>query len=542
MNFSKSLQLSIPEHVRSVRFDESANAANSIPQNDRKGTLNFSENYTLLLHPKPKGSSFYSGRYDKKGDTMDKHRVKISSFLLAMILCLVLPQTSAIAKKPVYRAKWRQPNPKVTIVLRAPTSEHPYLVKFSETEGTEVIKGTAVSLPLYTPVFFSIDLVNTALYTVRITAEKPKAGKAPERFRTFSVGEASRLIENARKHCPKVSGNNDLDPLDRLRCKIEEAGKLNKKLDVLLQKTENAGFYNRSLVEVNTTFTQMVIDAQEKTKKALRLQHGTSQEICDDAESVLKEVHSIYKNKSKAILKYVPEDLSNPSNAIATVFVAIAEKLRAIETTAWAREDTQERLLKHQIKYTCVFTPRVNNTKLKSITREVTVNPKAELSGIRFTVGPFITDLHDDHYISRDSKIALGSQDRVSMPLGGLAHVILCGVDSRKFSSALALSTGFALGTTTTDGAFVVNGQAALGASLLFSAPGGEGNICTLTLGGIAKPVKRLDGYWVGDTLPAGSVPPVRSVYRVGMFFALTANFDFLPKIFGLKAGSSSSK
>lgn len=471
---------------------------------------------------------------------MDKCRVKISGFLLITFLYLGLLQTAAIAKNPSYRGEWKSFNPRVTIVLRAPTSGHPYLVKFSPNKEKEVIKGLAVSLPEYTRVFFCVDLVNTSLYTITINAEKTEI--ASERFKSLPVYEALTLIKGARKYSPKTPAQQDSYPLGDLERKVKKVAELNKELDVLLLKSENAKFYNGTAQEIKGEFGKIVKEAEKKTADILGLKLGTSHEICDDAEAVLKKIHRTYKDKSEKILPYVPKDLSDSSNDIVAVFDAVVEKLRIIETATWAKQDTQEHLLKNQLKYTCVFTPRANNTKLKTKKLEVTVNPKKGLSGIRFTAGSFMTSLRDDHYISRDNKIALGGQDRFSMPIGGLAHAVICGKDYSRFSGALAVSTGFALGTGVGNGTFAVNGQAALGVSLLFSGPGGEGDMFAVTFGGIAKPVKRLNGYWVGGPFPKEANTLTRTVYRGGGFLSLTTNLAFLPKILGLKEDSATSK
>ena len=214
-----------------------------------------------------------------------------------------------------------------------------------------------------------------------------------------------------------------------------------------------------------------------------------------------------------------------------------------IETSTWSKADTRTRIQKEEIKYICIFTPKKKNSKLKPITRPVTITPTVGLSGILFTAGSFITDVRDDHYTSIENKIALGAQDRFATPPGGLVHAVICGKDFSRFSSAFAVSVGFGVGTGTKDGGLVLNGQPALGGSLLFSGPRGEGNMFAVTLGGITKPVKRLNGYWVGDPYPKDPSQLTRTVYRGGWFIAITTNFDFvLSRILGSKKDTSSSK
>ena len=462
---------------------------------------------------------------------MNRKRMAGIICMLGLLFFLGLIQMEAIGKKPMYRSERKQPDPTVTLVLCAPTSNSPRLVVSSEVEGEKNIKGLTAFLPEYTPVFFKVAQVNTALYTITITQEKSNVGKKSESL-TFSVDAALKLIASARKCCSKKSAKDAFDALER---KVRKVDELNKKLDKFLARTEIPQFYTMAPMKVNAAFAKIVTDAKEATKEALKSPHGTAQEICQDAEAALKRIHRVCQEKKNEIPPLVPKDLSNHSNAIVAVFIATAEKLRSIETSTWSKADTKTRILKDEIKYICTFTPKEKNAKLKPITHEVTVALKATLSGIRFTAGPFMTDLRDDHYISLDDKIALGGQDRFAMPFGGLAHAILFGKDHSRFSWALAFSTGFALGTGAEDGAFLLNGQAALGGSLLFSRPGGEGDMFAVTFGGIAKPVKRLNGYWVGDPFPKGPDQPTRSVYRGGWFIALTANYNFVPRIFGLK-------
>lgn len=476
---------------------------------------------------------------------MDKKEMKVAICVLGVLFLLGVFQMEATGKKPMYRTGWEQPNFRVDIVLHAPTSNHPYLVTSSEAQGKETVKGLAVSLPRYTPVFFSVDLVNTALYTVTINKETPDAPSESERYKEYSVYEALELIKKARgKQRGRRSSTKSL--LDSLARKVEAAHELNKELDALLQETEKPQFYNNpSATKIKKAFCKIATDAKDKAKakKLLELQHGTPQELCDVIEETFKEIYRAYKKKKKEVPKDIPQDLSDPDNIIAAVFLAAAEKLRAIETATWAQDSRQQYLLNNQIKYTCVFTPRVSTQKLKEKRVEVTVTPTIGLSGVQFSVGSFMTSLHDDHYISdKDKRIALAAQDRINMPLGGLAHIPICGVDFNRFSSALALSTGFALGTATTHGQLVVNGQAVLGGSLLFSGPTGEGDMFAVTFGGIVKPVKRLNGYWVGDPFPQGSTELTRPVYRIGWFLGLTANFKFLPKIFGFGKDNASKE
>ncbi len=478
---------------------------------------------------------------------MDKIEMKVAICVLGVLFLLGVFQLDATGKYPVPSKKWKPPDSTVTLVLRAPTSNHPSLVTFSEAKGTETFKGLAVSLPRYTPVFFCVDLVNTALYTVTINVDTPGTVSESGRYKKYSVYEALAVIKKAQE-AHRGWKNPPKSLLDAFACKVEAAHALNKELDALLQRTETPDFYNNpSATHIKKAFRKIGEAAKEKAKakKLLELQDGTAQELCDVIEKVLQEIYRAYQQQKKEVPKDIPQDLSAPSKkteTIANVFLAVAEKLRAIETATWAQQSYQQYLLNNQIKYVCVFTPRVGTLKLKTKRLEVTVTPTIGLSGVQFSVGSFMTTLHDDHYVSDDNKIVLGAQDRLAMPLGALAHIPICGMDFSRFNSALALSTGFALGTASTHGQLVVNGQAALGGSLLFSSPTGEGDMFAVTFGGIVKPVKRLNGYWVGDPFPKDSTNLTRPVHRIGWFLALTANFKFLPKIFGFGKDDSSKK
>ena len=202
----------------------------------------------------------------------------------------------------------------------------PHLIISSEDEGERHIKGLTASLPKYTPVFFKVDQVNTVLYTITITQETPKTGKGAEPAKTFSADEALKLIEQARKCCPKESAK---AAFCDLASKVNKVNALNKKLDELLERTEVPKFYTQSAAKIDADFAHIAVEAQEATKAELGLPNGTAQEICDAAVVALKKVHEICKDKREEILRYVPKDLSDTSNAIVAVFIATAEKLRA---------------------------------------------------------------------------------------------------------------------------------------------------------------------------------------------------------------------
>ena len=501
---------------------------------------------------------------------MEKTEMKVVICVLGMLFSLGVFQMEAIGKKPMYQIlrsvpmyqkKLEKPDVAVTIVLRAPTSNHPYLVTSSETQGKEIFKGLAVSLPRYTPIFLSVDLVNTALYTVTINEETPDTASESERYTEYSLDGALDLIKKARekfetqepkkarknrktRRSEKAKENLTKSLLDSLARKVEAAHVLNKKLDTLLEATEKPQFYNnRDATEIRAAFFKIADAAEEAAKNLLKLQAGTAQELCEVTEAAMQKVYRSYKGNGENVLKDIPKDLSDPKNQIAAVFLAAAGRLRAIETATWNKNSHRRHILNNQVKYKCVFTPRVAGRKLREKRLEVTVTPTIGLSGVQFTVGSFMTPLHDDRYISdKNERVALGAQDRINMPLGALAHIPICGTDFSRFSSALALSTGFAIGTASTHGQLVVDGQAVLGGSLLFSGPMGGGDMFAVTFGGIVKPVRRLNGYWVGDPFPQDSAELTRPVYRISWFLGLTANFKFLPKIFGFGKDDSSKQ
>ena len=492
---------------------------------------------------------------------MSKIELKIA-ILLGIAICIGLPQIAATAggKSEETAPKIPVPEKGFAIVLRAPTSELPQVIQFSKARDGKIeekpIEGFTVSLPENAPIFFRVDQVNTVLYTVDITVDgkESKTGE-PSKFSsdkaTKHIQEIKKRVQRVQSRCPDTAGKVK-KALDLLESRITAVAELNKNLDGFLYKSEMWQFYKTDPMK---SFEEIKSDSRKYVQSILGgLHQGTSQEICDDAEIEIAKARRAlmqWDEKSneasiKIILASLPKNLSDSTNPIAAVFVETAQKLRKIEIAPWYQNDVQTRVLGEKIEYTCVITPAITpNVKDPKLIRKkfvVTVNRIARLQGIKFTFGPFMSTLRDDHYISgKDQKITLGAQDRFAMPLGGLAHVIIFGWNFPRSSAAVALSPGFALGTATAPGELVLNGQAASGVSFLFSGPRGEGDILALTFGGIVKPVKRLNGYWVGDEFPKGS-EPTKSVYRIGWFVGLTTNFAFLPRILGLNKDSSSKK
>ena len=171
-----------------------------------------------------------------------------------------------------------------------------------------------------------------------------------------------------------------------------------------------------------------------------------------------------------------------------------------------------------------------------AIPAEASAKPSEEdtvLSGIRFTGGAFVSGLRNEHYVANaKKKITPGAQDRYTLSLGGLAHVpIPPRVCFSELRGALALSGGFAGDFSTRNGQLAVDGQVALGLSLLFDS--GE-HLFALTAGYIVRPVARLSGYEINDPFPDAGASPTKSVYRHGLFLGVTSNFEF-PNLFGPK-------
>lgn len=136
------------------------------------------------------------------------------------------------------------------------------------------------------------------------------------------------------------------------------------------------------------------------------------------------------------------------------------------------------------------------------------------LSGIKFTVGPFVSDLRDKMPDGDD-------KDVVSASLGALAHVPLWKIpDLGDISWAIGLSGGFALGVPNTSDGVILNIPAALGGSVLFVDK--DERSLALTIGGIVKRVTPLH-----DEDETSAIEPTKLVYKRGYFFALTYNFKF---------------
>ena len=492
-----------------------------------------------------------------------------TAVLFGTILCLSLFHDRAIAEIPV-------PDKGFTLVLRAPTSERPRLVKISHVDGErkeEVIAGFEVELPKNTPVFFRVDQVNTVLYSVEISAEEEKSMErtVPESLRKFLEGDnAFAWIEVAKTALEGKEFKSHIDSrepkmkaketLEDLESKVQAVEKFNKELkEILSRSEEEPQFYSHGAAG----FERIKTDAETAAKAMPGMSKGTSQSIRQNAAMALAAVHTAYDEIGEKPPVYVPKDLSDASNKIAEPFLNAAENLRAIEDATWDKEDTQDRILATKVTYTCAITPKVEGTKqLPASKLKVTVKGVADGWIIKFTQGPFLSRLRDKSYLLEDVAMncatsseansgmsapafmdmtakmdanavpvdanatmvnanteikrkimAGGPEDFVTTSLGALVHV------SHSKCKWVGLSGG--LGT---DGANHM--QVALGFSFFFNTQ--DEQSFALTLGGIAGKVKDLDGYAEGDFFKGTEPLPTKLVTRVNWFGAITFNFTSL--------------
>ena len=484
-----------------------------------------------------------------------------TAVLFGVILCLGLFHDGAAAEIPV-------PDKGFTLVLRAPTSERPRLVKISHVDGErkeEVIAGFEVELPKNTPVFFRVDQVNTVLYSVEISAEEEKSMEqtVPEFLRKFLEGDnafawievAKTALEGFESHLvPIETKMKAKETLEDLESKVQAVEKFNKELkEILSRSEEEPQFYSHGAAG----FERIKTDAETAAKAMPGMSKGTSQEIREDAAAAIAAVHTAYEEIGKKAPGYVPKDLSDASNKIAEPFLNAAENLRAIEDATWDKEDTQDRLLRNKVTYTCAITPKVEGIKqLPASKLKVTVKGVADGWIIKFTQGPFLSRLRDKSYLLEDGAMngatsseancgmsapafmdvtaemdanampmgnantdlkrkimAGGPEDFVTTSLGALVHV------SHSKCKWVGLSGG--LGT---DGANHM--QVALGFSFFFNTQ--DEQSFALTFGGIAGKVKDLDGYEKGGFFKGAGPLPTKLVTRVNWFGAITFNFTSL--------------
>ena len=495
-----------------------------------------------------------------------------TAVLFGAILCLSLFRDGAAAEIPV-------PDKGFTLVLRAPTSERPRLVKISHVDGErkeEVLSGFTISLPKRTPVFFRVDQVNTVLYGLEISVEEEKSTEqtVPELLLKFlGENDAVALIKEAisslaasaapaatEKTLADLKSKVQEKALADLKSKVQAVGKFNKELESILYRSETSRFYDN---DAASGFKRIKTDAETAAKAMPGMSKGTSQSIRQNAAIALAAVHTAYDEIGEKPPVYVPKDLSDASNKIAAPFLNAAENLRAIERATWDKEDTQNRILATKVTYTCAITPKGEGPKqLPASELKVTVKGVAYGWTIKFTQGPFLSRLRDKPYRLEDVAMncATSSEansgmsapafmdmtakmDANAVPVDANATMVNANTEIKRKIVAgdveddvttslgalvhvshskckwLGLSGG--LGT---DGANHM--QVALGFSFFFNTQ--DEQSFALTFGGIAGKVKDLDGYAEGDFFKGTGSLPTKLVTRVNWFGAITFNFTSL--------------
>ena len=462
-----------------------------------------------------------------------------TAVLFGVILCLSLFHDGAAAEIPV-------PDKGFTLVLRAPTSERPRLVKISHVDGErkeEVLPGFKVSLPKDTPIFFKVDQVNTVLYTVKISAEEEKSmtQTVPGLLRKLSVEYEgpdwvrelkADFLEQINKKAflspeEKAAKQKAEQAFEDLVSKAEAVVKLNQELENFLYRSETSQFYADGAA---AGFKQIKTSAIAAAKAKLQLPQGTPQEIRHTAAEALAAVHNAYKEFGEKPPAHLPKDLSESSNKIVEPFLKAAKTLGEIESATWDKEDTQERLLKNKVTYTCAIAPKAEGTKqLTSFKREVTVESIVSGWTIKFTEGAFVSGLRDKSYLLKSDamvnanaemkrKIVPGGiEDKVTTSPGVLVHL------SHTRLKWLGISPGLS-GGVGIDGA--KNLQVSLGLSVLFNTH--DEQAFALTFGWLTGRVKDLDGYVGGNFFKGAGPLPTKLVTKISWFGAITFNFDSL--------------
>ena len=496
--------------------------------------------------------------------------------LLGAIFCLSLSYGDASAEIPM-------PDKGVTLVLRAPTSGRPRLVKISRTDGErkeEVLSGFTLSLPKSTPVFFKVDQVNTVLYALEISVEEEKSTEqtVPEIILKFlselslkfsGANEAVAWIKEAKASLEEkppqtasfaVAKEAAKKTLEDVESKAQAVGKFNKELESILYRSETSRFYDN---DAASGFEQIKTDAETAAKAVLGISTGTAQSICQDAAMALEAVHTAYDEIGEKPPVYVPKDLSDASNKIAALFLNAAENLRAIERATWDKEDTQNRILATKVTYTCAITPKVEGTKqLPASKLKVTVKGVADGWIIKFTQGPFLSKLRDKPYRLEDVAMNCATSSEAN---GGMSAPAFMDMTAEMDANAVPVNANATMGNANTEmkrkivaggveddvttslGALVHvshskckwfglsgglgtdganNMQVALGFSFFFDTQ--DEQSFALTFGGIAGKVKDLDGYKDGDFFKGTEPLPTKLVTKVNVFGAITFNFTSL--------------
>ena len=481
---------------------------------------------------------------------MSKLKLKNVPLLLGIVFCMGLLQTEA-STQTKSTSKIPVPAGGFTIVLRAPTSGNPQVIKIDKDGKEKSMQGLRVPLPEKTPIFFRVDQVNTVLYNVEITTE-PSKGQSTEGgegetngepLPSLSISDVRNILKDIYEPTVKDGLADTIKAADQklaeLKSKLHAAKALNSKLDELLYASETPNFCE---------FEGIKTQAAKFAVEEFELTDGTSKELWDKAEAVIDEVYEAWRDIEKDPSVGLPKRLSvlkelcDPDNkntkkaeTVVAVFAQTAKKLRMIETAKWYKDDTQERALTKSIEYTCVISPAVKSPEtypeLRPLKWVVTVDTALELSGRKVTFGSFFTYFHDDTYVKVDDRIAIGVQDRFSEGFAVLTHIPfytqnLDWLGFLKFRWAVALSSGLGIGSiSNSDGSFGIGRVSTmLGVSCLF-APLKSESLLVFTVGRTIKPVQRLNGYTVGKTFPEkdGVTRPVRTA---GWFFGMTISYD----------------
>lgn len=463
-------------------------------------------------------------------------------------------------------SKIQVPDKGVTIVLRAPMSKNPHVVKVSKNQEEDTISGFTVSLSKNTPIFFRVDQVNTVLYTVKITVEegggtvnKPsgesstveKGGKKEDKPSGESStvhGIVEKINEHLRHWGAKKSDASEVvvKAMEGLKAKVFTLKELDSKLDEHLHRSEIFKFYEDDADKVAENFEKIKTAAIKAAKEKFDLERGTAAEICTDIEAHLTAVHEAYAPIKANPPSWMPKDLSDTSNPERVKFVdallRIPKKFQEIRGATWAENDSQDRLLGEKIKYVCVITPKPEySKKLASERFVVTVISTTNLSGIYTTVGAFISNLHDESYIKMKNKIALGGKHSVSRSFGGLAHLPLLSGNNETFRGAVAVSGGIAGIASISEQSVKLdfkNAQPMLGVSAILAGKTSD-SLFVVTVGGIAKSVQRLNGYKVGKPYPKDPKTLMTNVDKFGWFFSVTFSYDILGRLHPKITGSS---
>ncbi len=474
--------------------------------------------------------------------------------LFGIIFCISIGSLQMIAAAEVESdkngktSKVPVPDKGVAIVLRAPMSKNPHVVKVSENQKEDTLSGFTVSLPKNTPIFFRVDQVNTVLYTVKITVKgEAKNVDKPSGEPSTVYGIIEKINENLRHWRAKESEASKVvvKAMEGLKAKVLTVKELDGKLDEHLHGSEIPEFYEGKIAE---NFEKIKTDAINAAKGKFDLERGTSVEICNDIEAAIAAVHEAYAPIKDNPPSWIPKDLSDTSTPERVKFVdallQITKKFQEIQGATWAENDSQDRLLDERIEYICVITPKPEySKKLTSEMFVVTVTSTTNLSGIHTTVGAFISTLHDESYTKIDKKIALGGQHRLSRSFGGLAHLPLWSRNSGNFRWAAAVSGGIAGIASISEQSVKLdfkNAQPMFGVSAILAGKTSD-SLFVLTVGGIAKSVQRLNGYQEGNAYPVDPKNLTTNVDKLGWFFSVTFSYDILGRL-NRKITSSSKK